>query len=169
VWISAGTSAHALDHAAPHPRQLGEWDFFIEDGHVPPFKQRLPRERTRVVSGMFDQNWRFDSAFVLTGDAQVRAHGRQMGMPSGAKAAPEILAKLAGDYQFNPGPLVNVTTRDGKLFASVGPEQGELELIEGLSFYIPRFLGWVTFERDASGNISGLKGYFGEDFEASRK
>jgi hypothetical protein len=64
---------------------------------------------------------------------------------------------------------MNVTTRDGKLFASVGPDEGEIELIEGLSFYVPRFLGWITFERDASGKISGLKGYFGEDYEASRK
>jgi dienelactone hydrolase len=169
VWISAGTSAYGLGHAAPNPFQIGEWDFFIEDGHLPPFKKQLPRERTRVVSGMFDQNWRFDSAFVLAGDSKVRADGRRMGMPSGAKAAPGLMAELAGDYQLNPGPLVNVTTRDGKLFASVGPQEGELELIEGLSFYVPRFLGWVTFERDASGKIAAFKGYFGQDMEASRK
>ena len=103
VWISAGTSAHGTGPRGSEPRQLGEWDFFIEDGHVPPFKQRLPRERTRVVSGMFDQNWRFDSAFVLTGDAQVRAQGRQMGMPERRKADPELMAELAGDYQLIPG------------------------------------------------------------------
>jgi dienelactone hydrolase len=169
VWISAGTSANGLAYAAPNPYQLGEWDFHIDDGHVPPIKQQLARERTRVVSGMFDQNWRFDEAYVLAGDAPSRTGGRQFRMPSGAKADAKLLAELAGEYQMAPGPLVTVTVRDGKPFASVGSEDGELELIEGLEFYVPRFLGWVTFERDASGKVSGLKGYFGEDVEAKRK
>lgn len=169
VWIAAGTSANGLAYAAPNPYQLGEWDFLIEDGHVPPFKEQLPRERTRVVSGMFDQNWRFDSTFVLPGDAPARAGGRQLRMPSGATADPKLLAELAGDYQLNPGPLVKVTTRDGKIFASANNEDAELELIEGLSFYVPRFLGWITFERDAAGKIAGMKGYFGEDMEGRRK
>jgi dienelactone hydrolase len=169
VWISAGTSALGLAQAAPNPYQVGEWDFFIDDGHLPPFKQTLPRERTRVVSGMFDQNWRFDPAFVLPGDAQARAAGRQFRMPTGAKAASALMAELAGDYQFNPGPLVVVAARDGKLFAKAGADEGELELVEGLTFYISRFRGWVTFERDAAGKIAGLKGYFGQDVEATRK
>jgi hypothetical protein len=168
VWIAAGTSANGLAYAAPHPYQLGEWDFFIDDGHVPPFKQQAARERTRVVSGLFDQSWSFDSAFVLPGDAQARVDGRQFRMPAGAKADPSVLAELVGAYQLNPGPLVKVTARDGKLFANAGREDGELELIEGLTFYVPRFLGWITFERDTSGRITGLKGYFGEDVEARR-
>jgi dienelactone hydrolase len=169
VWISAGTSAMGLARAAPNPFQVGEWDFFIEDGHLPPFKQQLPRERMRVVSGMFDQNWRFDPAFALPGDAQARADGRLFRMPTGAAADPKLMAELAGAYQLNPGPLVEVTARDGKLVAKVGSDEGELDLVEGLTFYIPRFRGWVTFERDASGKVTGLKGYFGNDVEATRK
>jgi dienelactone hydrolase len=168
VWISAGTSAHGLAYAAQNPLQVGEWDFFIEDGHVPPFKQQVARERTRVVSGMFDQNWRFDSAFVLPGDVQARAEGRHFRMPTGAQAAPALMAELVGDYQFSPGPLVKVTARDGKLFVSTGAEDAELEFVEGLSFYVSRFMGWITFERNASGKIMVMKGYFGEDVEGRR-
>jgi dienelactone hydrolase len=168
VWVTAGTSANGLAQASPNPFQVGEWDFFIEDGHAPAFKQQLPRERTRVVSGMFDQNWRFDPAFVLPGDAQARAQGRRFRLPTGAKAASALMAELAGDYQFTPGPRVKVTTRDGKLFASTGAEDAEVQLVEALTFYVPRFMGWITFERDAAGKIAGVKGYFGQDVEGRR-
>ncbi len=169
VWISAGTSSYGLGYAAPNPYQLKEWDFFIDDGHVPPSKVSAAPERTRVVSGMFDQSWKFDEAFVLPGDAPARAQGRQLKTPSGAKGDPELLAKLAGNYQLNPGPPVTVTLRDGKLFAVVRGEDAEMELIEGLAFHVPRFLGWITFVRDASGKVMGFTGYFGEDVEASRR
>jgi dienelactone hydrolase len=168
VWIAAGTSDHGLGFAAPNPYQLVEWDFFIDDGRAPPPKQRVARERTRLVSGIFDQNWRFDPAFVLPGDEEARSEGRQFGFPSGASPDAKLLPELAGKYQMTPGPLVIVTVRDGKLFANANGEEAELELVEGLGFYLPRFKGWITFVRDASGQVTKLTGYFGEDVEGSR-
>jgi hypothetical protein len=90
-------------------------------------------------------------------------------MPTGAAADPKLMAEIAGDYQLNPGPLIEMRVRDGKLLATVGSDEGELDFVEGMTFYVPRFRGWVTFERDASGKFTGLKGYFGEDVEATRK
>jgi hypothetical protein len=52
VLVAAGTSPMALGYVAPAPRNLVEWDFVIDDGHVPAFKQWSTLERTRVASGM---------------------------------------------------------------------------------------------------------------------
>jgi dienelactone hydrolase len=170
LWIAAGTSASGMGFAAPSPYNLPEWDFYIEDGHVPAAKEDVMRERTRVVSGMFDQNWRYDAAFVLPGDEQVRKNGRRMRMPSGARADAKLLAEIAGKYQFSPGPLVTLESKDGKLFLSTDGEKDrdELELIDGLEFYLPRFNVWVWFERDAAGKVSAIKAYAGEDLEGKR-
>jgi hypothetical protein len=136
---------------------------------VPAAKEQLMRERTRVVSGMFDQNWRYDPAFVLAGDAKARASGRRLRLPSGASADAKLIESLVGDYQFTPGPRVTVLAKDGKLLLDVGNQQGELQLIEGLEFYNSTFQAWVTFVRDASGKVQGAKAYVqGEDNEAKK-
>jgi dienelactone hydrolase len=169
VWISAGTSANGLGFAAPNPDRLKEWDFFIDDGHIPPVKDTSAIERTRIISGMFDQDWRFDEAFVLPGDATARASARKLRMPSGAVADAKLLESLTGNYQMKDGPLLKVFLKNGKLFAAARNEEGELELVEGLAFHVPRFLVWITFVRDASGKVTGLTGYGESDFEATRE
>jgi dienelactone hydrolase len=169
VWIAASTSSAALGFSAPNFNQLVDWDFIIDDGYVPAAKEQLMRERTRVVSGMFDQNWRYDPAFVLAGDAKARASGRRLRLPSGASADAKLIESLVGDYQFTPGPRVTVLAKDGKLLLDVGNQQGELQLIEGLEFYNSTFQAWVTFVRDASGKVQGAKAYVqGEDNEAKK-
>jgi dienelactone hydrolase len=169
VWIAASTSDPGLGFATPNFNQLVEWDFIIEDGHVPPAKEQVMRERTRVVSGMFDQNWRYDDAYVLPGDEKVRASGRRLRMPSGATFDANQVGSLVGDYQFTPGPRVTVFAKDGKLMMRVDKQEGELQLIDGLEFFIPGFQAWVTFERDASGKVRGAKAYVSGDDLVAKK
>jgi dienelactone hydrolase len=169
VLISAGTAGNALGYAAPSPYGLVEWDFVIEDGIVPPVKEWSTRERLRVASGMFDQNWRVDPAFVVTGDAAARAGGRRLAMPAGRKADDKLLAEIAGHYQIEGGPLVEVFLKDGRAFVKAGSEDGEFEYVDGLGFYIPRFPVWITFTRDPSGAIDGFTGWGNGDLVAKRK
>jgi hypothetical protein len=58
--------------------------------------------------------------------------------------------------------------KEGKLLLDTGGEADELQLIEDLEFYVPRINVWVSFERDASGAVSKIKAYTGEDFEGKK-
>jgi dienelactone hydrolase len=170
LWLTAGTSTSGLAFAAPNPYNLSAWDFIIDDGRVPAPKEQMMRERTRVVSGLFDQNWRFAPAFVQLGDVAVRRNGRQLRMPTGAVIEPQLAQQLAGTYQFSPGPRVLIEAKDGKLMlrAVDEAESAELHLIDALEFYAPLFNLWVWFERDATGRIATIKAYAGEDLEGKR-
>jgi len=69
VWIFAGTSAKGLSFADPDPLRVPPWDYVIVDGHARANQQRASAEESRVVSGMFDYNWRFSSALQVVGDS----------------------------------------------------------------------------------------------------
>ncbi len=170
LWITAGTTAQGLALAAPNPYNLVEWDFIIDDGHIPAVGGVTMRERTRVVSGMFDQNWRFDASFARRGDEAERKNGRLLGMPSGAPTDAKLAAEIAGKYQITNGPTVVIASRDGKLILQVDDanDSAEMQIVEGLRFYLPRFSLWLWFERDAAAKVTVLKGFQGEDFEGKR-
>ena len=171
LWITAGTSSGGLARVAPSPYNLVEWDFLIDDGYVPAFKEEAMRERTRLVSGMFDQNWRYDAAYVQAGDADIRARGRQLRMPTGARADAKLVEEIAGRYQLSPGPLLTLDARDEMpvLTLEGDQEKDTLEYIEGMQFYLPRYNAWLWFERDESGRVAAVKVYAGEDLEGKRK
>lgn len=170
LWLTAGTSASGLGFAAPSPYNLSAWDFFIDDGRVPAPREQVMRERTRVVSGQFDHNWRYAPASAQLGDESVRKNGRQMRMPEGAVIDMQLAQQLAGAYQFSPGPRVLIEVEDGKLMlrAVDQTESAELQLIDALEFYAPHFNLFVWFERDASGRVVTIKAYGGEDLEGKR-
>jgi len=170
LWLTAATSASGLGFAAPNPYNLSAWDFIVDDGRVPAPNEAVMRERTRVVSGLFDQNWRYAPAFVQLGDAAARSNARQMRMPQGAVTDPQLAQELAGKYQFSPGPRVVVEMKDGKLMlrAEDEAESAEMQRIDALEFYAPLFNLWVWFERDAAGRIATIKAYGGEYLEGMR-
>lgn len=170
LWITAGTSPQGLALASPNPYNLVEWDFIIDDGHIAAVGGVTLRERTRVVSGMFDQNWRFDPAFAHRGDETERKNGRVLGMPSGALVDAKLAAEIAGKYQITNGPLVVIAARDGKLFLNADDvnDATEMQLVEGSRFYLPKFSLWLWFERDAAAKVTVMKGFQGEDFEGKR-
>ena len=170
LWITAGTSPDGLAFAAPGPYDLSQWDFIIDDGRIPAVKESVMPERTRVASGLFDQAWRFDPAFVKLGDEQARRNGRQLRMPGGARPDAALIGELTGKYQITDGPLIVIGSRDGKLILGVdgATESAEMQLIDGLAFYAAHFKLWVWFERDANGRPTVIKAYSGDDFEGKR-
>jgi hypothetical protein len=70
VWIFAGTSAKGISFADPDPLKVPPWDYVIVDGRAPANQQGVSTEESRVVSGMFDYNWRFSSALQVAGDSR---------------------------------------------------------------------------------------------------
>jgi hypothetical protein len=49
----------------PNPLRSPAWDYVIVDGHAPAFKQGASVEDLRVVSGLFDYNWRYSNALQV--------------------------------------------------------------------------------------------------------
>jgi hypothetical protein len=156
----------------PLPFRTYEWDFVIDDGRIPAPRQRASRERTNVVSGMFDQNWRLDPAYLQAGDAQVRAAGRTLAMPGkNVKLPVAVLDAYAGTYEMPGNRIVEVTRKGELLSAKAGDEELEFVPLDEKTFYGARLNVWVTFEKDSAGKVTGFTGHQpGDgDFEATRK
>jgi dienelactone hydrolase len=168
VWVFAATSGDALGYAVPNQYRVSEWDYLIADGHAPPAGQNVMAERTRVVSGMFDENWRYDAALADLGDAALRAAGRRFAVPKGALPDAKLVAELVGKYQIEFGPLIDLQARDGALSLVANGEASPVALVDGLTFYATVFDLWMTFTRDAAGRINGINGWNGSDFSAQR-
>jgi dienelactone hydrolase len=70
VWVAAGTSPQGMDFCDTDPDNpsLNMWDYVISDSRVA--AQQLPRPffQNRLVSGLFDYNWRVSDALVHRGD-----------------------------------------------------------------------------------------------------
>jgi dienelactone hydrolase len=172
VWLFAGTSTAGMNFTSPTPFLAYEWDYVINDGVIPAPRQRTSEERTKVVSGMFDSNWRFHPDYLQMGDAEVRAQGRRLALPGKPLRLPAaLLESYAGSYQMQNGRTVEVSRREDVLVANTGSEQADLVPADQNTFYGQKFNIWVTFERDASGTVTGFTGYEpGDgDFEAKRK
>jgi hypothetical protein len=171
VWVFAGTSAAGFNYTAPTPYGTYEWDYVIADGHIPPPMQRAPAERTRVVSGMFDRHWRFDAAYLQKGDVELRARGRRLALPGRDVKVPEaVLDSYAGRYDMRNGRPVEIGRTGARLWAKAGPDTLELDPIDPVTFYGAKFNVWITFEKDASGAVTGFTGHQpGDgDFQAKR-
>ena len=172
VWVFASTSGAGMQFASPTPFRTYEWDYLIEDGLIPAPRQNLPMERTSVVSGKFDQNWRFDAAYLQMGDAEARAKGRKLAKPGKQLKLPvALLDAYAGNYRLPNGRMVELTRKGDILWGKAGADElGFLPLDEN-TFYGEEFNVWITFARDASGKVTGFSGYQpGDgDFEAARQ
>jgi len=160
VWLFAGTSNAGMHFAAPLPFRTGVWDYIIEDGHIPPPKQNLPMERTNIVAGSFDYNWRFNPEYLQMGDAETRARGRVLAKPGNAVKLPEaLLDSYAGAYELRPGRNVEVSRKGDILWVKAGPDELEFVPLDETNFYGQKMNLWVTFLKDASGKVTGFVGH----------
>lgn len=171
VWIAAGTSTDGLYFCDLNIRRIDDWDYVIMDGHIPAYKQKASSLQTRVVSGMFDHNWRYSDALAEIGDAQVRTNGRRVHRPNPNLAVdPKVLDSYVGLYQIVQGPTIEVS-RDGKrLMLKVQGQTDTAELVpeSDTDYIIPTIGARVSFVRDASSKVTGFTGYQNEDFEGKK-
>jgi dienelactone hydrolase len=171
VWIAAGTSTDGMYFTALSPQGLSEWDYVVVDGRIPAYKQSASSLDTKVVSGMFDYNWRFSDSLARPGDAGVRAKGRQVHRPKANLAVdPKVSASYVGRYQIEKGPLLELF-QDGKrlMMKLQGQSEADELLPESETEYdIPKYGVWMSFLRDDSGKVTGFTGYQEGNFEAKK-
>jgi dienelactone hydrolase len=169
VWIAAGSSTNGMFFADPHPLRLSDWDYVVVDGRIPARNQSASALQTNVVAGVFDYNWRFASALKFSGDAQVRAQGRQLRRPDkNLVIDPKVLDTFVGRYQIDKGPVVEVLRDGRRFFARVGSDESDAVPESETGFYIPRYNIRVFFERDEPGKVTGFTGYDGRYFDAKK-
>jgi hypothetical protein len=171
VWIAAGTSTDGMYFSDLNPQRLSDWEYTIVDGRIPAYKQSASALQTRILSGMFDYNWRFSDSLSHPGDAEIRAKGRQTHRPKPDLAVdPKVSAAYVGRYQIEQGPLIELF-QDGKRLMIRLPGQSDADevLPESETEYdIPKYGVWMSFVRDANGKVTGFTGYQGSNFEAKK-
>jgi hypothetical protein len=168
VWIFAGTSPGGMYFTEANPQRQVLWDYAIADGHVSAFKRTATPEELRVVSGVFDYNWRFASTLQVVGDVTARTKGRQLRRPDpNFRLDAKALANYVGRYQITGGQVVELVLDKGKLMALAG---GPAEMIaeSDTVFHLPAVNVRVFFERDAAGKITGFTGSGDSDFEGKK-
>lgn len=169
IWIAAGTSADGMYFCDLNPQNLSDWDYVIMDGRIPAAKQSASPLATKVVSGMFDYNWRYSDALAQPGDAGVRGNGRQIHRPhANLTVDPKVSARYLGRYQMEHGPLIEVFQDGKRLMAKAQGDTDELLPESETDFDAPKFGVWVSFVRDGSGKVTGLSGYKDGAFEATK-
>jgi hypothetical protein len=172
VWVVAANDSAMLFGTDMSPENLSAWDFVIDDGRMPAHGQIATRTQTAIASGHFDYNWRYTSAFVVSGDAAARARGNQVHKPRAADIpAPDVLDRYVGKYLIAGGPLVEVRREGAKLVVQAGTDSGDLLPQAKDNFFLPAFGVWIAFQRDAAGKISGFTSTGGgsPDFEGKRQ
>ncbi|HEU4780585.1 MAG TPA: prolyl oligopeptidase family serine peptidase [Steroidobacteraceae bacterium] len=169
VWVFAGTSTGGMYFVEPSPMRAYDWDYVIVDGNIPAYKQSATAEQTRVVSGMFDYNWRYASALSHAGDTEVRAKGRKLKRPDrNLVIDPQVIDSYVGRYQIQGGPVIEVYKDGARLMAREGTNLIELIPESETTFYATIVNARLFFERDAAGKGTGFTGYGGGDFEGKR-
>jgi dienelactone hydrolase len=171
VWVVASTSIDGLYFSDLSPYQAPDWDYVITDGRFPAYQEKASPLQVRVLSGMFDYNWRFDDSLAQPGDGGIRARGRLRHRPSASRVIdPKVLQDYVGRYQIERGPLLEVF-QDGKRLMVRQQGQGDVgELLpeSETAFSLSTINVWISFVRDASGKVTGFIGYQGGDFTGKR-
>jgi dienelactone hydrolase len=170
VVVVAGSSTNGMYFSDPRLRGFDEWDYVVADGRIPAAGQQAPSWQTRVVSGSFDHNWRASDPMAQLGDSEIRTKGRSLLRPHpGLVVDPKVLDSLAGRYQIEQGPLVEVV-RDGKrLMVKVPGDQAyDLVPVSDIDYVIAKAEMQATFVRE-SGKVTGFSAYGpGGGFQATR-
>ena len=169
VWLVAGTSTSGMYFAELNPQRTYDWDYVIVDGHIPAFRTPATVEQTRVVSGMFDYNWRFASALSHAGDAEIRAKGRTLKRPDrNLKIDPKVVDSYVGRYQIQNGPVIELYKEGEKLWVRGAGTLSELVPESETTWFVTKVNARVFFERDASGRVTGFTGWDNRDFEGKK-
>jgi dienelactone hydrolase len=160
VAVVAGTSAGGLWFWEPPDRNAGDWDFYVVDGRSSTASASLPPgfpERGRIVSGLFDRDWRLRGASLVHGNDELRAKAVAVAAPVPIDVSPAVFDRLVGTYDVGPGTKVAVK-RDGDRLMAVQEQQPPVELIpeSETSYFILVQSLRVVFETDASGRATGL-------------
>jgi len=171
VWLVAGTSPDGMYFNQLNIQRPYDWDYVINDGHIPAYKQPASQLQVRVVSGMFDYNWRFSESLTQFGDSQIRSSGRLLHRPkAGFSVDQKVLDSYVGRYQIEHGPLLELF-KDGKRLLVKQPGQNDSDELlpeSETDFNVPKYNVRISFVRDASGKVTGFTGYQNGDFEAKK-
>ncbi|HXX65496.1 MAG TPA: prolyl oligopeptidase family serine peptidase, partial [Bacteroidota bacterium] len=76
LLVMSATSPEGMYFNDLNPQRLSPWDYVIADGRIPAFQQKASALQMKLVSGMFDYNWRYNGALAQGGDSTLRAKGR---------------------------------------------------------------------------------------------
>ena len=172
VWIIAGTSANGMYLTAPAVNRQEDWEYVITDGRIPAFKAPATPLQTRVVSGMFDYNWRFSESITQFGDNGVRDKGRQLHRPKANVVVDQkVLDSYVGHYQIEQGPVLEVFKDGKRLMVRQQGVEGVEEMVpvSEAEYVVIKYNAWITFVRNASGKVTGFTGYQEGDFEGKKR
>lgn len=168
VLLAGASSAGALSLWTPDRLRDADFDFVIEDGHVPIGTERVSQSQIWVAGGWFDRRWQIDDSLVISGNSEVRS--KSAVLQPDRVIDPAILASYAGAYQIGPGVAVKVRVA-GKSLMAQAAEQPEVELVPAsdVEFYVLQGPVKIVFEKDAAGKAVSFKGWQnGQQFAANK-
>ncbi|MGD0015349.1 MAG: prolyl oligopeptidase family serine peptidase, partial [Bryobacteraceae bacterium] len=171
VLLVAATSAGGMYFWVPNRLRTADFDFSIEDGHVPGGQERVAPTDLWVAGGWFDHRWQVQESLVIPGSAEVRSRSVVLHAPNpGRSIDTKILDSYAGVYESTPGAVFRVRRAENRLMAQVG-EQGPVELVpfSDDEFFMVEGPAKVVFERNAVGKVVSLKiWHIGREFSAKK-
>ena len=168
VLLAGAASAGALSLWTPDRLRDADFDFVIEDGHVPAGTERVSPSQIWVAGGWFDRRWQIDDSLVITGNSEVRA--KSAVVQPDRVIDPAILASYAGTYQAGPGMAAKVRVAGKRLVVKPG-DQPEVELLPAsdVEFYVLEGPVKIVFEKDATGKTASFKVWQnGQQFTAKK-
>jgi len=173
VLLVAATSPGGMYFWTPERAQSSEFDFTVEDTHMPAGKERVAAGDMWVAGGWFDHRWQVRDDLVFAGNPEVRSKAVVLRAPKpGSQVDLKALEACEGTYEIGPGaPILNVVRRENRLVVRVG-EQQELELlpVSDLEYFIIEGPVKIIFEKDASGKVASFKVWQGgQEFSAKKK
>ena len=170
VLVVAATSAEGLYFWFPDNGRIGDrsWDFLVRDGRDASTMRTPLSDDMRVVSGVFDQKWRYNEAFVVRGDADLRQRIRVTHAPKATLLDSGALDEYVGRYRLSPEMEVSVTRGEGRLVVQVGQLGPRQAVPQGEdAFFLQGINARVGFERDAAHRVVSLTLRFpGEELKA---
>jgi len=161
VLVLAATSAEGMRFCEPGDVEITDWDFVVTDGRLPSSDQRGSASDLRIVSGMFDSNWRRSDQLTIVGNSKARASACSVRIPKeDLRVDRKAFATYVGRYQMEHGPVLVVTLDGARLIIAAEGEDGRFELIpESLSdFFLREHDFRLAFVKDASGKTTGMAG-----------
>jgi enterochelin esterase-like enzyme len=157
VYLVAGTSASGLYFWMPEALRNAQFDFSIEDGHMPSAKERQTQREVWVAGGWFDREWKVSDALLIPGDEAARSKSVLLDPPR--EIDPKVLESYVGTYQVMQSITVKIRKNGNMLIAQVADQPpADLIPLNDTDFYIIDGAVEVTFVKDASGKVTSLKG-----------